>query len=304
MTFKQNLVFYLKRMIMKRIYMTLGLIGALSTGAFAQSVDLEAVVALPMDGATISPGQSLDTADVLCGIIYNGPDTLFGGDYIWYMNSFSTPATDSTTYIDAIAYPAGTNFTQADSGVALFIFPNEQQFGAGHSAPYTLVSDSIRGLYDWEQWNNNDSIVLIRPPYEVNKEYGFYFRALFVGDDNANEIGTDPNPSNNRAVTRIIWGDGVGIKDLIAPKDKVAINVYPNPARNTVNFEFKHSGNSHAYAIVRDLSGRIVSSKNYGRVLAGNQKYSLDVSKLAAGNYILEFNTDTQVAVSKITIQK
>ena len=107
------------------------------------------------------------------------------------MTSLSRPATDSTAYINGVQY--SQDLTVADSGF-IFIYPNNNEIGMGHTAPFTVSSDSIAGLYDWDQWNLHDSIVLIRPPYQNGQSYGFFFRALLAGDDNAEPIATDPTP--------------------------------------------------------------------------------------------------------------
>ncbi len=287
---------------MKRIYMTLALIGTLIAGAKAQTIDLEAVIGRPTAGQVIGPGQSLDTSKVLCGIFYHGPDAIFATtDILWFMTSFSRPATDSTTYISGVVY--SQDITAADTGF-IFLFPNNNEIGVGHTAPFTLSSDSIRGLYDWDQWNLHDSIVLIRPPYTLGKSYGFFFRALFVGDDNADPIATDPTPTNNRAVQRIVWGNTTSIGDLFPKKEERSLSVYPVPANNDINFEFNFDGPSHAQAFVRDMSGRTVMTKNFGRALPGAQKYHLDISKLPNGIYTIELDTDTQTGNAKFTIAR
>lgn len=285
---------------MKRIYIVLALIGAMFS-ANAQTIDLEAVIGKPTAGQIIGPGQSLDTSKIICGMFYTGPDAIFAGDVGWFMTSLSRPATDSTTYINGVIWSA--DITAADSGF-IFVYPNANEIGVGHISPYTVSSDSIRGLYDWDQWNLNDSIVLIRPPYTPGESYGFFFRALFIGDEEANELATDPTPTNNRAVQRIIWQNQTNIGDLFPEKENRTISVYPNPAINEVNFDFDFTLPSHASVIIRDISGRTVKAKNFGRTNSGVQKFTIDISKLANGVYSLEFDTDTETATARFSVAK
>jgi len=290
---------------MKRIYTLLALVCLGATSTFAQkSIDLQAVIQFPMDGATISPGTSLDTSKVLAGIFFWGPgDIVTGTDAVFFMTSLSTPADSALTYLDGVVWGQDL-LGDTDTGL-VFVFPNANEIGAGHSGPFTLTSDSIRGLYDWDQWNLNDSIVLIRPPYENGKSYGFFFRAVRVGDQATGDpIAEDPDMSNNRAVQRIVWSSSSNINELFAKKDKAEINVYPNPAKNEVRFKFDFAGPSHATATITDVTGKIVSMRNFGRTLKGTQEFSIDISSLSAGNYILQFNTDEQYAVSKFTVKR
>lgn len=288
---------------MKRIYMALALIGTFVTGAKAQSIDLEAVMVLPEAGQSVGPGQTLDTSKVLCGVIYNGPDAIFAQDILWFMTSMEKPSGTNSASISGAQYNTGFN-SAADSGSAIFIFPNSNEIGTGHTSPFKLSSDSIRLLYDWDQWNNNDSIVVINPPYVNGKSYGFFFWAVRMGDENADPIATDPNPANNRAVQRIVWNTGVGIGELFPNKEKKNLSAYPVPANNEINFDFNFDNPSHASAVITDITGKMVKSKNFGRALPGNQKYKLDVSNLPNGIYTLRLDTDTQTGSTKFTVAR
>jgi hypothetical protein len=288
---------------MKRIYMALALIGALITGAKAQSIDLEAVMVLPTAGQSIGPGQTLDTDKVFCGVIYHGPDMILQTtDAVWFMTSFNRRVNDSMATINGVAY--NSDITSTDSGKAIFIFPNGNEIGTGHSGPFKLSSDSIRMLYDWDAWNLKDSIVIISPPYENCKSYGLFFRVFYVGDNNADPIATDPVPGNNRAVQRIVWNCGVGIDEMMPKKEEKTLTVYPVPANNDINFEFNFDGPSHAQVVISDMTGKVVKSKNFGRALSGVQKYSLDISSLSNGIYTIQFDTDTQTGKTKFTIAR
>ncbi len=288
---------------MKRIYMTLALIGGLALGAQAQNIDLEGVVALPTDGQSIGPGQNLDTTKVLCGLFYNGTGTILGGtggDGVYFMTSLSTPApTPGNYYLDGVAF--ASDITNADSGSLLFVFPNANEIGAGHKAAFVLNSDSIRVMFNWAKWQQ-DSIQIETPPFTNGQEYGFFFRAVGVRDANNNPVGTDPNPGNNFGVQRIVWNTTVDVQEF-AKKENATLNLYPNPADNVINFNFEYAKATHASVIIRDITGKMVYGKNHGKVNAGSQKYSIDITKLAAGTYMLELDTDEQHGVAKFTVK-
>ncbi|MFP4528312.1 MAG: T9SS type A sorting domain-containing protein [Candidatus Kapaibacterium sp.] len=76
-------------------------------------------------------------------------------------------------------------------------------------------------------------------------------------------------------------------------------NVYPNPAKDVVNIRTSATGEID-YRIV-DLSGRVVMN---GRTLAGSDgQFSLDVSPLESGAYILNFMNNKDKKAFKIMIQ-
>jgi len=284
---------------MKRIYLALALIGGLAFGAKAQSIDLEAIIALPTAGQSIQPHADLDTSKVLAGIVYNGNDAIFSGDGVYFMTSFSNPSTTpGSYYIDGVSFQ--DDITNDDSGSVLFIFPNANEIGQGHKAPFKLNADSIHLMFDWNQWNNNDSIVVINPPFVCGTSYGFFFRAIDVRDDGGSSVATDPNPANNFAVQRIVWDCTSGIQNFAA-KEKATISAYPNPAVNSINFDYNFDKATHVQVFVRDITGKVVLSKNYGKVNSGVQKFTTDLSRLSAGNYIIELDTDSQNAVTKFT---
>ena len=288
---------------MKIIYMTLGLLAATAFNSFAQIVDMQAYIERPLAEQIICNGDILDTSKVICAIYYNGPDTVYSGGYVEYRTPFTRPLNDSVASFGALGF--GNDFSFADSGKVLFVFPNDNQVGAGHIAPFTLVADSINYLYDWELYSLYDSLVFIKPPYVVGKAYGFFFYVSWLKDGVTGAISaTDPYPDNNLAVVKIYWCSNLGIGDMIAANEPAKIEVYPNPAKSVINFSFDFDQMSHAQAVLRDVTGRIVFVKNYGKAVPGTQKYTIDISKFAAGVYSLEFNTDEKTAVTKFNIVK
>ncbi|RZK45935.1 MAG: T9SS type A sorting domain-containing protein, partial [Pedobacter sp.] len=83
-----------------------------------------------------------------------------------------------------------------------------------------------------------------------------------------------------------------------------SIIAYPNPAVAVINFDFNFDKASHAQVFVRDITGKVVKAKNFGRTQTGVQKFTLDISGLANGMYTLEFDTDLQTATTKFSVSK
>ena len=289
---------------MKRIYMTLCLLVAISFNTFAQSVDLAAYIQRPLPGQIICNGDTLNDTKVLCGLYYNGPDTIHTGtDFVGFMSPFTRVLNDSVSHVEGVSYQQ--DITSVDSGGFIFIFPNINQTGAGHCGHNSLCADSINYLYDWELYSLYDSLVFKKPPYVAGKAYGFFFYANGVRSQTTGSLtATDPYPDNDLVVVKIYWCSNLGIGEMIAANEPAKIEVYPNPAKSVINFSFDFDQMSHAQAVLRDLTGKIVFVKNYGKAVPGTQKYTIDVSKFAAGVYSLEFNTDEKTAVTKFNIVK
>jgi len=295
--------------------MILGLMTALGFGAYAQSTDLSAYVYTePADGKVLTPHQTLTTLDgdegdfIMAIGMQSGSDAIVGGDYTWYITPFVEQG-----YMSGFAFTDNFEYdSEYDNGLGMitYNFPNEQELGSGHTGPNQVNSDSIKVLYDWDQYNLHDSIVEVVPPFVDGESYGFFFGVQAIGyigtsstgSDSLIRTATDPNPGDNLDVVRIVWNGSTGIKSLFPAKEKAGISIYPNPTTTDINFEFQYTAPSHAKAFVRDVTGRVVDSKQFGRALPGVQKYKMDVSKLAPGIYTLEFNTDEVTATTKFTV--
>jgi hypothetical protein len=83
------------------------------------------------------------------------------------------------------------------------------------------------------------------------------------------------------------------------------LSVGPNPAVNTTRVNFKlDNAKAIAYEI-RDMQGRLITFANKGVYQAGAQSFEINVSDIAAGNYMLNIVLDgtsmvsTQLVVSK-----
>ncbi len=71
------------------------------------------------------------------------------------------------------------------------------------------------------------------------------------------------------------------------PKPTDGIKVYPNPASTQVNVDLSDVSGSLQTLAIYDMSGRMVSSKNYNG-LAHNNIETMDISSLSSGMYLVE----------------
>lgn len=296
---------------MKKSLLLIGLAVLFQLNSQAQDMDLSAHLTIA-DGTVICPSKYLtpndpplgDSIHGIWGIINNGPDALLTNDQVTYRTSFHhflTPEEaeeEEVPFEDRYAWYSIATLTEnrvaGDPAIGYF--------------SYDFLGD-IGMLCDWEIWESQDSLVRYGPPHETfvdGEEYGFFVMTWGMGAD-ANSIqNNDPDSVNNIAVARIIWDSdcATSIKDMLASKNKVALNLYPNPATTAINFSYDFSKNTHVDVRITDINGRIVLLKNYGFMTTGNHSFNIDISNLSPGNYQLEMNTGTAVGISKFSVVK
>ena len=83
----------------------------------------------------------------------------------------------------------------------------------------------------------------------------------------------------------------------------VNINVFPNPSAHQVNVELTSTAASKMQLELFDINGKQVHSQQ-ADVSAGKQKLSMNISSLAAGQYILKVRDTEKQTQSTYKIQK
>lgn len=147
----------------------------------------------------------------------------------------------------------------------------------------------------------NDSAMAV----DLTQEFCF---VLF--DQSIITVGGNPFPvtyaDNNAAndtscVTITLKKSATSIFDVNAGI-KESLKTYPNPTHGSLNFEYNFEKATTATARISDITGRTVLVKEFGKNSVGTRQFSLDVSALNAGTYIIEFLSDDKRAISKFTV--
>lgn len=284
---------------MKRIYMMVALVGAMFS-AKAQTIDVEAA-AFAYDGANFKLG-AVTCFDTLAPYRMGNEDSVYGiqalflnegdlliGDKFEVLSSYSHYVQpNDPNYVDSIKYFYVTTYTlNAD------VFAGDVLMTDGRYE----YNDSIGLLMDWAAWQNDSVIYHGIPwsPFVNGQEYGWFisFRGVTGVEDS--------DASNNRGVARIIWnGEVNSVKDMIAPREKTNLVVYPNPTANVIKFNQNFENKDDVSVIVRDAVGRTVMTKNYGK-LVGAQDFTLDVSSLVSGMYTVELSSSYVTGMTKFS---
>ncbi len=309
---------------MKRIYMTMALLGGISLAASAQSgndIDLKATIDM-LDGQALTPGKffspvnppgSADSVFGAWGVENVGPDAVLRNDQVLFSSSYGKYLTeeefnteqgngkipaDAVFGEDKYFWLNGFKLTNADARVAgEFVF----------AYSFSPISD-IGLLADWDRWNQygcDSTLRVFGPPHDAfvsGQEYGFFVNIYGIGEATDAITNVDDDRCNNKAVARVIWdGDGSGInKAIFAPKEKVSLNVYPNPANDNLKFNYTFQKNVDVTVIVRDAVGRVVLTQDYGKMI-GSQDFTVNVSSLNSGLYTIEMGTSYESAISKFS---
>lgn len=299
---------------MKRIYMTLALLGGISFATSAQEIDLEAIIdigdgtCLPTS-AGFSPDEAYQTnptADSvygIWGILNNGPVAAITGDQIWNLTSYSKFLTEAEAAENDVPFEDRYFWV---NGVELTSNAAAGEYAVAYS--YSPISE-IGLLCDWDRWEQygcDSSFKLYGAPHDVLQEgetYGFFMQVYGIGTGTSAIENTDVDMCNNRKAVRVIWnGDcSTSLSEMIAPKEKVNLTVYPNPAASLLNFNHTLDKSTDVTVVVRDAVGRTVMTKDYGKMAAGSHSFQVDVAALDAGLYTIELGTSYISALSKFT---
>jgi hypothetical protein len=125
------------------------------------------------------------------------------------------------------------------------------------------------------------------------------------------EKGGDQNfhwfssPDFNYAV-RLITKAGTHIPVSVDEvNNTTSFSVYPNPAVTETRVAFDLAESKFVAYEVRDLQGRLIDTDNIGRFGAGQNSFSLNVSKYPAGNYIVGLVLDgKQIITQQFSVVK
>jgi len=77
------------------------------------------------------------------------------------------------------------------------------------------------------------------------------------------------------------------------------LRVYPNPTSSMIMVESEALATSTGAVRVMDMSGREIMRRN---LMAGQQRVQLDVSKLPAGNYVVQLEAGKKGFTSQLAV--
>lgn len=194
----------------------------------------------------------------------NGPDNLVVGDTVAYESSVAELAMATIN----TAIPSGQSVTIP---MANYTFT-----GTGTDLP----TDFCVAFYDI----NTSGITANGNPVKVSY----------------NDLDT----TNNIDCNKVTFKKAIVSIFEFNDKEKEPLTIFPNPASDQVKFELNLAAAEHIQVSVKDITGREVMHKDFGKIQAGSAApLSLDISGLRSGMYIVEMNGADRKAVGRFTKQ-
>jgi hypothetical protein len=86
------------------------------------------------------------------------------------------------------------------------------------------------------------------------------------------------------------------------PLPEHAVQVFPNPAGNNTNISLSFSQSTDVTITLADINGRIINFQNLSGIVEHN--HNMDLSRLAAGTYIVRIATPEGTATRKLSVIK
>ncbi len=133
-----------------------------------------------------------------------------------------------------------------------------------------------------------------------SKTYTFTLPATWeVGEMNVIGMIIDPTGKINNA-SKFSLEDNVGINDL--ESNATSFTIFPNPATMHATVGLELAKESEIEISIIDLSGKVVTSRNYGK-MNGNMAIDLNTSLLNAGVYMVNVSIDNVSKIQRLVIQ-
>lgn len=102
---------------------------------------------------------------------------------------------------------------------------------------------------------------------------------------------------------RLLLDPSVAVEEVASAGEITGASIYPNPADDNANISFNLLNNNNVKVIVRDMTGRLVSSENYGNRTSGQNTINLNVSSLNAGIYSVTVVAGSSSFTSEIVVR-
>lgn len=189
-----------------------------------------------------------------------------------------TVTTTNTDACNGVGTSAATNVTFTTSPTATAGFSTN-----GNVVTFTNTSQNATS-YSWDFGDfTNSSAATPVHAFAVNGTYTVVLTAL------------NGNCSDTTVLTVAITA---GIDELAGIEN---LNIYPNPAAETINVDFTNSNASVELTLV-DFTGRKVSQQTiYNQ---GSISTTIDATNLSNGAYMLQFASNGNTSVKKVIIRK
>jgi len=166
---------------------------------------------------------------------------------------------------------------------------------------------SLAGATKSIHLNHEDMDVTIIGNFGVNPEsinpnfqqtgtwYDFYTGNPIEVSNTSSQIELEAGEYHIYTTKQLETPQILGINSI---EDEQNINIYPNPASETLNVNFLEPQNKNSEIELYDIQGKIVKN-----IVVSNNRNTIDISDLCSGLYILKINSANNTYSKKIIIE-
>ncbi len=268
---------------------------------FCISIIISSYVSGPPAGSTNAPGESSCSGPGChSGTPNTGPGfaelTIMGGVPT---NNFYQPDSNYNMMpylIDNTKIKGGFQVVArlsngSNAGTSTITMPiNTQLISSGG---YDYVEQTATGAGEPSSLNMHDWMYNWKAPSAGAGTVTFYLSGVAANDNNA------PSGDDIYTDTLVLYEDVTGIHDLSVKNNFTIEKVYPLPANDIVNIDFKSSKSVSLNIYVTDTKGRKVITDSPIKISPPSQTYQLNIAELNGGIYLININQ-----TGKTTLQK
>ena len=185
---------------------------------------------------------------------------------------------------------------------------------ANNTLPVTLTNFSAKkvnksNILSWstQQEVNTRNFIIERSNNGV--DYKTIGQVTATGGSNVivNYSFADNNPVKgiNYYRLRVVDNDGQSkLSDIrtIQNEETTAVNIYPNPVKNSLGININVEKPAKGNIVVLDLTGKILHSTSIN-IIQGNTLVTIPVNSLAVGNYVIKIQLNDEVLIRKFNKQ-
>jgi hypothetical protein len=187
------------------------------------------------------------------------------------------------------------------------------QCGGGAYATYTQVGpkmgvaphvNTIMSGYEWyDQFHGTNGQVLSWPNpngdlYNSNGSFGNIWNIPNCG---AGEDTSYIYTQDNFVAVAIDYYDNTGISKIANNGLSIGQN-YPNPFNKETTIAYSLTKSSDVTFSVYDITGRVITTTNYGSVAPGQYNINLSANTFSPGIYFYTFNVNGSIVTNKMVI--
>ncbi len=145
--------------------------------------------------------------------------------------------------------------------------------------------ESTDRLFIWSNLDDDDFGTVCYGPFGTNDAVNNY-------------VGWSFTPS-----VRLILGEVTIGVDELAAGDIAEANIFPNPVVDNATITFNLANSNKVSTIVRDITGRVVSTKEFGILPNGNNRVEFNVENFSAGVYTVSLVAGSSVVTKEIVVR-